>query len=217
MILTRRNARLSPMRFSCADAAHLAGPGGLPAAPPGEPAPAPADEPRELRRFRMLAYTGASMVIPGYDFPVVIDLAGLEVPSQARPVLRQHDPARIIGHTETVLVGSEVTVSGVVSGAGEDAQEVIRAADNGFPWQVSVGADPIEVESVGRGVRVTVNGREFEGPLFVAAVQRLQRNLQLLLMREEEVRALKAALRAVTEASHTPLPQSHPPSDADVC
>ncbi len=51
----------------------------------------------------------------------------------------------------------------------------------------------------------------------VDSQEELERNLQLLLMREEEVRALKAALRAVTEASHTPLPQSHPPSDADVC
>ena len=43
-------------------------------------------EPRRLRRFAMTAYTGGQMDLAGWKHPVVVDLSGLEIASQTRPL-----------------------------------------------------------------------------------------------------------------------------------
>lgn len=50
-----------------------------------------------LPKFRMVAYTGGPMRVAGWRYPVIIDLAGLSVPSQARPIRFGHDPDRLLG------------------------------------------------------------------------------------------------------------------------
>lgn len=37
-----------------------------------------------LPRFQMLAYTGTPMRVSGWRHPVIMDLAGLSIPSQSR-------------------------------------------------------------------------------------------------------------------------------------
>ena len=136
-----------------------------------EAAAAPADggEPK-LRRFRMTAYTGGPLVLAGWPYPVVVDLAGMRVPSsQARPVLKDHNPALIVGHTDEIAVGqSTVKVSGVVSGVGEVAKEVTAASDNGFPWQASIGARAERVIFVPEGRTVEANSQTVKGPAYIA-------------------------------------------------
>ena len=131
------------------------------AEPPVEGQPA-------LRRFSMIAYTGAAMKV-GYGRPVVVDLAGLSVPGQGRPILMSHDPAQIVGHTDRIEVGdNRLRVEGVISGVGAAAQEVVALAGNGFPWQASVGLSVERMEYVDAGNVVTVNGRKVAGPVAVA-------------------------------------------------
>ena len=48
-----------------------------------------------------------------------------------------------------------------------DAREVVISSKNGFPWQASVGASVEEFEFVKDHQQVTVNGRQFSGPLNV--------------------------------------------------
>jgi hypothetical protein len=122
-----------------------------------------------LRPFAMNAYTGAAMRLPGFFRPVVIDLAGMVVPSKGLPILRGHDPERIVAHTEDVEVSAQrIRVSGVMSGVGLHAQEVLELADRGFPWQASVGASVERMEFVDAGATVKVNGRNVAGPVTVA-------------------------------------------------
>ena len=47
-----------------------------------------------LPRFEMVAYTGQPMRIAGWRYPLVVDLTGLSVPSQSRPIRFAHDPVR---------------------------------------------------------------------------------------------------------------------------
>lgn len=129
---------------------------------------AAADAPR-LRRFEMLAYTGGAMQLPGYNLPLVVDLAGLSIPSQKRPILRDHKPWKAVAHSEEIHNdGQQLLVAGVVSGVGPDARELLQLHDNGFPWQSSIGAAPLEVETIHSGQTVTVNGQTFTGPLYIA-------------------------------------------------
>src|SRR5262249_45544209 len=59
-------------------------------------------------------------------------------------------------------------------GAGAAASEVIGLADNGFPWQASIGADVQRQEFVDAGAQVKVNGRTFSGPLTVVRASTLR-------------------------------------------
>jgi lambda family phage portal protein len=129
---------------------------------------------KRLRKFSMTAYTGVPMQLRGFGWPVVVDLAGVQVPSQRRPILRDHDLAQIVGHTEAVDVTAQrIKVSGTMSGVGQAANEVLGLADNGFPWQASIGADIGRLEFVDRGESVKVNGRNVDGPVYVVRASTL--------------------------------------------
>src|SRR5262249_8514124 len=121
-----------------------------------------------LRRFSMTAYTGGAMSLPGWQHPVVVDLTGLQVSAKSRPILKDHNRALIVGHTDGIAVqGSSLVVSGVVSGAGAVAREIVDSSKNGFPWQASLGAAAQSVEFVAKGKSAKANGREFQGPAHI--------------------------------------------------
>ena len=118
-------------------------------------------------KFEALAYTGEPMRLEGWRNPVVIDLKGIRPRNRSLPVLRDHDPQKVVGHTTSFDVTSQgVVVRGVVSGSGADANEVVANAKNAYPWQISLGSTPDRksVEHLGDGRKATVNGREIIGP-----------------------------------------------------
>src|SRR5687767_11348214 len=85
-----------------------------------EAAAAGEDGKPKLRRFNMVAYTGGLMRLQGWYLPVVVDLAGAKVLSENRPVLRSHDPERLVGHTDSVkITATQIKAAGVISGVGE--------------------------------------------------------------------------------------------------
>jgi len=121
-----------------------------------------------LPRFQMLAYTGNPMRIAGWKHPLIIDLAGLSIPAQSRPIRFGHDPLAGVGHTDSIRVEQgQLLASGVVSRDTPAAREVVASSKNGFPWQASVGASVEEFEFIKDHQQVTVNGRQYGGPLNV--------------------------------------------------
>ncbi len=127
-----------------------------------------ADADKALPRFRMVAYTGAPMRIAGWRYPVVLDLAGLTIPSQSRPIRFGHDPLSGVGHTDAIRIeDGQLTATGVVSRDTAAAREIVVSAKNGFPWQASVGAGVEEFEFIKENQKVVVNGRALTGPLNV--------------------------------------------------
>jgi hypothetical protein len=121
-----------------------------------------------LPRFRMVAYTGGPMRVAGWRYPVVVDLAGLAIPSQSRPIRFGHDAAHGVGHTDAIRVeAGQLVASGVVSRDTAAAREVVTSSKNGFPWQASIGAGVEEFEFVKEGQKVIANGRTFDGPVNV--------------------------------------------------
>jgi hypothetical protein len=115
--------------------------------------------PAALPKFRMVAYTGGPMRVSGWRYPVIIDLAGMSIPSQSRPIRFGHDPLSGVGHTDAIRVESgQLIATGVVSRDTPAAREVVVSSKNGFPWQASVGAGVDEFEFVKEGQKVTVNG-----------------------------------------------------------
>jgi len=121
-----------------------------------------------LPRFKMVAYTGSAMRVAGWRHPVVIDLAGLAVPSQARPIRFGHDPLSGVGHTDAIRVeAGQLVATGVISRDTQAAKEVVASSRNGFPWQASVGASVEEFEFIKDNQKATVNGQELTGPVNV--------------------------------------------------
>ena len=124
--------------------------------------------PAPLPRFRMVAYTGAPMRIAAWRYPVVIDLAGLAIPAQSRPIRFSHDASAGVGHTDSIRIDSgQLVATGLISRDTAAAREVVVSSKNGFPWQASVGASVDEFEFVKEKQTVIVNGRELAGPLNV--------------------------------------------------
>lgn len=122
----------------------------------------------KLRTLSIRAYSGGTMVLMGWPLPVVIDMLGLEI-SNPPPILRDHDQSQVVGHSTKVTAGtSKLDIKGEISGTGEAAQEVVTNADNGFPWQASVGLRTEQVVMVEEGEVAKVNGRNWKGPIYVA-------------------------------------------------
>jgi hypothetical protein len=124
-----------------------------------------------LRRFTMTAYTGGPMLLAGWRYPVVVDLKGMEMGKQRRPILLEHarDVDSVIGQTDSVAVlNNTLVVAGQVMGDSSKAKQVIALSDRGFAWQASMGAKADQVEFVAEGKSTMVNGQEFSGPLNVA-------------------------------------------------
>jgi hypothetical protein len=136
--------------------AAIKGSEGMPGAPP-------------LPRFNMVAYTGAAMRLDGFYHPVVIDLASASVEKQNVPVPMNHDPERMLGHTDSIKISDgKITATGVLSHGGELTDRVAGSAKNGFPWQASIGADAKKYEFIAKDHYCEVNGRKQDGPCVVA-------------------------------------------------
>jgi hypothetical protein len=125
------------------------------------------DSPSGPPRFEMIANTGRKpMRLEGWKHPVVMDLAGMTIPSQSRPIRLQHDSGKGVGHTDYIGINAsgELEARGVISRHTEAARDVIESGRNGFPWQASVGASADEVEFVRSGDESPVNGYLLKGP-----------------------------------------------------
>lgn len=157
----------------------------------------------KLRGFTMTAYTGGKMRLAGFAYPMVVDLSGLKVPAKSRPILRDHDPQQIVGHTDSIAVNAgSIRLAGVISAANDHAREVTDSADNGFPWQASIGAIAQRVVLISQGESVEVNGRRIVGPVYVARQATLREVSFVALGADDQT---SARLAAGTSTSHTEI------------
>lgn len=126
------------------------------------------DKPAGPPKFKVRAYNGGALTLNYWDYPVAIDLAGMTFATGITANLHHHNEA-IVGHvTEPSTDGKTLDLNGLVSGTGDGAKEFLGNAANGFPWQASIEASPTtKPDFVGEGEKVTVNGRELTGPLYV--------------------------------------------------
>lgn len=135
----------------------------------------PTEDPAKSPTFEMKCYGGGKLMLAGIKYPVVVDLKGLQVTAKSRPVLREHQTERNIGHTTEIRNNYRtLEASGVISVDNADSKEVVDASKKGFPWQVSIGAKALKVEMVPKGRTVTVNGQTFSGPVLVARQSQLK-------------------------------------------
>ena len=127
------------------------------------------DESKKLPTFEMRSYTGAPIRQWFSPNPIVIDLAGINVPNRSIPIRFGHEETRNgIGHTtEVKLEGGVLVARGVISRDTEAAREFVASSKNDFPWQASIGASIGKIELVKAGESTEVNGKTYDGPIDV--------------------------------------------------
>ena len=123
------------------------------------------------RRFSMIAYTGGPMRVAGFSYPVVVDLAGLDLSRASWPIFVGHrqDIDDLLGQSDRVeVLGSNLVASGEIIAASERTRRVVEAHDRGFHWQASIGAAVLQREFIPEGRTINVNGSAIGGPVIVA-------------------------------------------------
>lgn len=120
-----------------------------------------------LPKLDILVYTGGLVQPEGWDIPIVVDLAGLQISKAQTPVLFNHDPDQVVGHGVASNSGKNLRLKGVVSAVGPAARQVVEAAKNGFHWQSSIGCDRIGAPRlIKQGDSIQCNGQSFAGPCY---------------------------------------------------
>lgn len=112
-----------------------------------------------------LAYGGGKMNLPGWKFPVVVDLAGMSIPENV-PLLTNHEnktDARV-GMVTASVKNASLEIAGEIISDSKDAQDIVAQSKAGADWQLSIGADVRECELV-KGSR-GVNGQQIDGPFY---------------------------------------------------
>lgn len=138
-------------------------PSALYLAAPSAPAIAPEQMAEVPRTFTGIAYSGDAVAVGAGR--LAIDLASVILPDPC-PVLVQHDRAQRVGTcTLAVRDGALCAEGRLLRNAA--AAALAAEADEGFPWQLSVHAEPSAVEQIPAGASAELNGRMLAGPLAV--------------------------------------------------
>lgn len=174
--------------------------------------------------FELVAYTGASIRQGWSRNPLVIDLAQIDS-SRPIPILYAHGKElplldSVIGRSvEAVNDGSELTLRGELIRGMPAADRLIQLAKAGVPLQASIGADVGSIENVAAGAVVTVNGREFAGPISVARGAHLRETSVVLFGADAATSAAIAAeaneVSTMSEQlNEKPVEAAVPPTEA---
>ena len=112
-----------------------------------------------------IAYSGGKMNLPGWKYPVVVDLGGMEIPASV-PLLTNHEnktDARV-GMVSASVKNNALEISGEIVSDGKDAADIVAQSKAGADWQLSIGADVKECELVKSSREV--NGQSQDGPFY---------------------------------------------------
>lgn len=115
------------------------------------------------RSITGVAYSGG--LIPSLN--CVLDLASTQVDPNM-PLLFQHKQDVAIGVIDSANDGQQIAVSGSLFADIDDtARQVAAKSKRGLRYQMSVGIYGGGVDAIAAGKRISINGREFTGPITV--------------------------------------------------
>jgi len=154
--------------------------------------------PERTPTFQMVGYTGAAIRQSWSRNPLVVDLNGLEAAHNV-PILWGHDVSldAILGQSQQVSNdGRQLTLSGEIFGTSLIAERVLQLSKKGMKFQASIGADPGRIENFAAGQKVSVNGRDFIGPVSVVRSAKL-REVSVVLMGADPATSAAIAAEAM--------------------
>ena len=158
-----------------------------------------------------LAYGGGKMNLPGWKFPVVVDLSGMQIPEQI-PLLLNHEnrTSSRVGMISAKVEQNTLTIEGEIIAKGEQADGIVEQAKSGADWQLSIGAEVLNSELVKD--KRTVNGQDFEGSFFHVS-KSLLREVSVVAVGADMTTRMKVAASfnlSVAAKDKTETPESAP-------
>jgi hypothetical protein len=150
------------------------------------------------RTFNGVGYSGGALKQWWSRYPLVVDLAAMNVSRQRIPLQYSHDsqdPDSLLGQTASIEnTGKNLRVSGSFYPDGRIRDHVVARADQGHEWQLSIGADPQGIHFVEAGQKIEVNGVEWTGPVNVVRPSTLRELSVVRLGADANTHALVASL-----------------------
>lgn len=155
-----------------------------------------------MKKFRIVAYTGAQIRQGWSREPVVIDLAGMTLPATI-PIVLGHDYAlgSILGQGVPSVQGGQLVVEGEILADNENARQVLALAAAGYQWQASVGADVGRHIKFGEDQSTTANGQALVGPVRVVRASTLRETSFVTLGADRSTAVSIAAEDAAQEST----------------
>jgi len=152
------------------------------------------------KKFRIVAYTGAPIRQGWSREPVIIDMAGMQLPATV-PVVLGHDYSlgSILGQGTPKLEGGQLIVEGEILARNGNADQVAALAEAGYQFQASVGADVRRHQKFDADVATTVNGAAHVGPLRVVKASSLREVSFVTLGADSQTSVAIAAEEAAEE------------------
>lgn len=111
--------------------------------------------------FMINAYTGKP--VDRWWGKLAISIDGIKA-KKKMPVLRDHDRGKIVGFSTEISKDGAFTVSGNFSKKTSHAEDVRGLAEEGFPWQASIGVRALKIVELKTGSDMMVNGKKLVGP-----------------------------------------------------
>lgn len=160
------------------------------------------DDESTRAQFRIVAYTGAPIRQGWSKEPVVIDLAGMQLPETV-PVVMGHDYAlgSILGQGRPQVVDGQLIVEGEIMAETDAARQVMGLAAAGYQWQASVGADVTRAVRFAADQATTANGQTITGPVRVVRASTLRETSFVTLGADRSTAVSIAAEDAAEEST----------------
>lgn len=114
-----------------------------------------------VRTFSGIANSGKPF--KHFGQPAIIDLSDVKYKDKT-PVLDTHNRSHRCGVAKLSVKNNQLLVTGRLL-TNQYGQEIAADADEGFPWELSVHANPSSVTEVLPGQTVEVNGQTITGPI----------------------------------------------------
>ena len=117
----------------------------------------------EVRTFKGTANSGKPFGYGGTQ--TVVDFEGLRHKASV-PVLLEHSPVKMAGVCRLSVTADGLIAEGSLL-SNEFGTQIAEAADQGFPWEMSVYAQAESYEELAAGAVLSVNGNEVTGPAVI--------------------------------------------------
>jgi hypothetical protein len=165
------------------------------------------------KRFKIVAYTGAPIRQGWSREPVVIDVAGMQLPKTV-PVVIGHDYAlgSILGQGTPSIENGQIVVEGEILAKNGNADQVLALAEAGYQFQASVGADVRRHQKVDADGVVQVNGQAHVGPVRVVKASAL-REVSFVTLGADAATSVAIAAEEVAEEVSMAADATQKPTD----
>jgi len=152
------------------------------------------------KKFRIVAYTGSQIRQGWSREPVVIDMAGMQLPATV-PVVLGHDYTigSILGQGRPFIEAGQLIVEGEILADNENARQVLALASNGYQFQASVGADVRRHQKIDADAVAQSNGTAHVGPVRIVKASSLREVSFVTLGADSQTSVAIAAEEVVEE------------------